>query len=55
MMNEIDLTEWLRSNNCEANEEAEQIYIGQALTDATAMQIKRILKRTYLDREDLNI
>lgn len=55
MMNEMTLAEWLHENKCEANEEAEVIRIGQTLTDATAMRIKRILKRAYLDRENLSI
>lgn len=55
MMNEMTLAEWLHNNNCEANEEAEAIRIGQTLTDETAMRIKQTLKHAYLDRENLSI
>jgi len=55
MMNEMTLAEWLRNNNCESNEEAERIHIGQPLTEETAMRIKQLLKRAYLDRENLSI
>lgn len=55
MMNEMTLAEWLRNNNCEASEEAEAIRIGQTLTEEVAMRIKQLLKRAYLDRENLSI
>ena len=55
MMNEMTLAEWLRNNNCKSNEEAERIHIGQPLTEETAMRIKQLLKRAYLDRENLSI
>lgn len=55
MMKEMTLAEWLHKNKCEANEEAAGIRIGQMLTDETAMRIKQILKRAYLDRENLSI
>ena len=51
----MTLAEWLHNNNCEANEESERIHIGQPLTEQTAMRIKQILKRAYLDRENLSI
>lgn len=55
MMKEMTLAEWLRENKCSANDEAEEIRIGQMLTVDTAMRIKRILKRAYLERENLSI
>ena len=54
-MKNMTLADWLRSNGYEANQESEQIWVGQNLTQEEAVSVRRILKRAYLDSEGLQI
>lgn len=54
-MNTTTLAQWLHNKGYAAGPEAEDIWIGQALTEETALQIRRMVNRLYLDSLGLGI
>ena len=54
-MNDMTLADWLRNNGYEASVEAEQIRVGQNLTQEEAIRVRRMLNRAYLDSEGLQV
>lgn len=54
-MNTITMAQWLHDKGYAASPEAEGIWLGQALTKQTAVQIRRIVNRAYLDSQNMSV
>lgn len=48
-MRKMTLAAWLQENGYRAGTSAEQILIGQMLTEETAIAVRRMVNRAYLD------
>ena len=48
-MKTMTLAQWLHEKGYPAGPETEDIWIGQALSEETALQIRRMANRAYLD------
>lgn len=54
-MKTMTLAQWLHEKGYPAGPETEDIWIGQALSEETAVQIRRIINRRYLDSLGLGV